>query len=403
MKKLLSILFALFFAHQAKGSTSAEQLLDKAINSAASSQFQKELSPLKYKANSTIDFDLKLVNVDTTSAQFEIIDDNKTTINYAISYTIQSKDNSFTLSTQQISETTVSSKSFEMQTNSISLLNKQEELLQNRNVSSSAIPKMEDNGEKTDSGESYNSEERLEIKSKTWQEVHRFLVNDLEPNRLYEIKFDITAKLAHLSSSLIKNAAKVITSKKSKETKTSFKFNFVTPFDVEKTADLACKNARLNTKQTSNTALSMSSSCYLNDNDCTKCKPTCFKREPNKIGPSIVDLNGKPILCEPCPCDQSKSTGECMIANPMQQEGSLVQSNNFQPPVIKCKQCIEPYTGDQCKDCDGEGIDFYKNEDGICVKCECNNNARLDSEYENKDPTNAKRKCSPITGKIIFT
>ena len=38
---------------------------------------------------SMLNIDLKLVNVDSKSAQFELIDDNLTTINYVISYTIQ--------------------------------------------------------------------------------------------------------------------------------------------------------------------------------------------------------------------------------------------------------------------------------------------------------------------------
>ena len=362
-------------------------------------QLLKQLTP-----DSTIAFDLKLVNVYATSAQFELIDDNLTTINYVVSYTTRMKDNKpLSAGTSGLDESAVSTKTFEMQTNSVSLLNKQEELL---NRSSPAIDdQMMD--EKVDSGEKYNSEERLQIRSKPWVEVHRFVVNDLESNQLYEINFDITAKLAHLSASITKGTVR-LSNKKYKETKKTFNFKFVTTFDIDLAAEKACQSA--NNKSLSVQQQADESTCYASPSDCTKCKSTCFRKQLNKIGGSgnAAASSSKPILCEPCPCDQSKSTGECLLvdssaSSPIanSQQGQT-QSNNFQPPVIKCKQCIEPYTGDQCKDCMSEGLDFYKNEEGLCVKCECNNNAALDNgDAAFKSANKNKRKCNAITGMQI--
>lgn len=96
----------------------------------------------------------------------------------------------------------------------------------------------------------------------------------------------------------------------------------------------------------------------------------------------------KPILCEACPCDTSRSTGECFV----EQTSS---DNGYQQ--IKCKQCKEPYIGPACNDCQNEGIDYYKNEHGECVKCFCNNNAALDL-----NPNSKRRKCQSITGMKLF-
>jgi hypothetical protein len=397
MNKFLFILLVFSFEISfSQVQSLVDDLLNKTIASSSSSLLENALDLQKFKPNNSIDFSLRMVNLDSTSAQFEIVDDNKTTINYAITYTLQTKDNS--LPNQLTSESATITKSFEMQTNSIYLVNKQEELL--KNTTRSDTPFFEDNGEKTDSGENYNSAEKIEIKSKTWQEVHRFLAGELESNRLYEINIDITAKLAHLSNSILKETLKV-NNKKYKETKKNFRFTFLTTFDVDKAAQLACNNSKSNANQHQ----SASSTCYLTNNDCSRCKATCYLKEFNKIV-NVLDVSAKkeaaskPVYCEPCPCDQSKSTGECLIVNVNnQQEGGQV--DNFQPPVIKCKQCIIPYTGDQCKDCEKEGFEFYKNEEGLCVKCDCNNNAYLDLNIDNTVIGNSRRKCSPITGKVI--
>lgn len=334
---------------------------------------------------SMLNIDLKLVNVDSKSAQFELIDDNLTTINYVISYTIQMKDSTV----NQLTESVVSKMTFDLQTNSIYLLNKQEELLKNRTSSANnEAQNVDDNGDKGDSGEKYNSEEKLQIKSKSYVDVHRFTVENLESNRLYEINIDLTAKLAHLSASLTRDTVK-LSNKKFKETKKSFNFKFQTTFDVDLAAEQACKNAKSANK-------SSIATCYENNNDCTKCKSTCYMNVLNKIDSSSTK---KPIYCEPCPCDQSKSTGECIVDTFKNQQDKS-QVNNYQPQIIKCKQCIEPYAGDQCKDCKNEGIDYYKNEEGVCVKCDCNNNAALDNTINDASKNfKNKRKCSTITGK----
>ena len=52
------------------------------------------------------------------------------------------------------------------------------------------------------------------------------------------------------------------------------------------------------------------------------------------------------------------------------------------------------------RECHNDGIDFYKNENDECVKCECE-----DNETNNNDNLNGasvrKRRCQEITGKIF--
>lgn len=117
------------------------------------------------------------------------------------------------------------------------------------------------------------------------------------------------------------------------------------------------------------------------------------------------------ILCEACPCDTSRSTGECIVvmasSSDQQKQSSSSDSrssaviSNY--PQIKCTQCIEPYVGAKCNDCQNEGIDYYKNENGECVKCFCNNNAAVDVNSPLKSPlsSNRRRKCNSITGMCI--
>lgn len=111
-----------------------------------------------------------------------------------------------------------------------------------------------------------------------------------------------------------------------------------------------------------------------------------------KEDPAVI----KPILCEACPCDTSRSTGECYVTQSSDQGSSsdTSSSGGFTP---KCKQCIDPYVGGMCNECLNDGIDYYKNEKGECVKCFCNNNAALDV-----NPRSTKRrKCRAITGKSV--
>lgn len=121
--------------------------------------------------------------------------------------------------------------------------------------------------------------------------------------------------------------------------------------------------------------------------------------------------DSKIILCEACPCDTSRSTGACEVVPPASASSSSSSSSDSvvlaSYPQIKCKQCIEPYVGDRCNDCQNEGIDYYKNERGECVKCFCNNNAALDAINPSSSSSSSsslsvrRRKCNSITGVCI--
>lgn len=263
-----------------------------------------------------IKFDLKLLNVDSSSAQFVVQDDNQTTYNYDIFYhltTLPQKD--FRPEHLDSDTISISEKSFQIQTNSLVLLKQQEEILKANNLTLEDLQE-----DSNDSGEKYNSEEKLLINSKTFEEKHSFFINELESNKYYEVNFTIRARRAHLSLHLLP-AQKLDNT----ETKKEFNFKFKTSFDLTQAALSACSDKT-------------SSSCYVQDSACTVCKASCY----------LVGSNmSKPVLCEPCPCDTSRSTGECFVVD---QPDSA--KNRFQPEVIKCKKCIKPYTGLLCNECE---------------------------------------------------
>lgn len=217
------------------------------------------------------------------------------------------------------------------------------------------------------SGEKYDSGERIKIRTQTIEETNRFSINDLEPNRNYVVNFTIKAQLAHLSSKLSN------TPFNSMETIKNFQLQFRTDFDLELTVSLSCNSSALSSNDPA--------SCYMPNSNCSQCKSNCYK-----LNMSNKNTSG-PIVCEACPCDTSRSTGECM---------TIVDSEvkSFRQEMVKCKMCIKPYTGLLCNECENEGVDYYKNEDGECIKCNCNNNAFLDSNFNSQ-----KRKCQAITGK----
>lgn len=129
----------------------------------------------------SVEFDVKIVNVDSSSAELELFDDNKTTINYLITYTLTGNR---TLPVDVVGEaktvSIVSKNSFKMQTNSLSMLAQQEQLLSDDDSVANLKSKSNDSG---DSGELYTNDDKALIRSKSYEEVHRFLVPDLEPNR----------------------------------------------------------------------------------------------------------------------------------------------------------------------------------------------------------------------------
>jgi hypothetical protein len=123
-------------------------------------------------SSSSIQFDLKLTNVDSSSAEFEILDDNRTTLNYQVSYTLTSNNS---ISSNGKVTSIMSTNSFAMQTNSQTMLAEQEKLLSDDEPNLTIPP--------DDSGEFYEPGDKAKIRSKPYEEVHRFLVPDLEPNR----------------------------------------------------------------------------------------------------------------------------------------------------------------------------------------------------------------------------
>lgn len=353
--------------------------------------------------NNIIEFDLKLVNINTNSVQFELIDDNQTAINYLIKYDLINSHKAFSQEKQTIVEASKTSNQFRMQTNSLGLIKRQEELLKKKNET------IEDfnNEENSDGGERFNSGEVMDIKSKSYDDTHKFLVDELDSNRLYELNFEVQARKVRLH-----HDDESLPNFSSSETIKSFNFKFQTQFDYDQQAYLACNNSlKSNKNDQVDYRLFQYSSCYQSDSNCTRCKSTCYEiKQTASVKKTsqaeVKQVASKPILCEPCPCDQLKSTGECFVDDKLKQASNKNANGlNFYPEqqFLKCKQCIEPYTGDLCNECINEGVDYYKNELGECVKCECNNNALLDNKelmasLGSKMVISKARKCQPITG-----
>ena len=146
----------------------------KPESKAKPSQLEKSINNLLTSPTvDSIDFNLRLVDVDSSSAQFELVDDNTTTINYVIAYEITSQFYSMDKSSKTpITETTTSRKKLQMQTNSLSLLNRQEELLKNRTDEIET----DEPTETTDSGERFNTEETMEVNFYFILRIYAFLL-----------------------------------------------------------------------------------------------------------------------------------------------------------------------------------------------------------------------------------
>jgi hypothetical protein len=397
--------------------TEASRAQQPTINLSSLQQQQQPSSGSNQASDSTSDnvikFDLKLVNVDSASARFELVDDNKTTINYAISYVLTSKTMAISGNGEEyMADSIKASKDFQLQTNSLDLLNKQEELLTKAKALNSNLDSNEEessstptqNKDEADSGEKYNSDEIEEIKHKNYEDIHRFLVEDLEPNRYYEINFTIKAKLAHLSSSLLLLSTTSLNNGqksteylyKKVETTRQLQFKFKTTFDLNRAALLACNNSKYDQQ----------SSCYVPNSDCKQCRPTCYqvKESRNNLGNQTSSSSSVPssanslVLCEACPCDTSRSTGVCIAT----EQETRPENKFLQSQLIKCKQCIKPYTGLLCNECENDGFDNYKNEFGECVKCDCGGNAMYDILNEVARGSYKRRKCQAITGNLTF-
>lgn len=94
------------------------------------------------------------------------------------------------------------------------------------------------------------------------------------------MSLNIQAKEAHLSS-LLTGVAKP--DKPRKATEKQFEIMFKTTFDYDLTASLACKGSAESSDNggqrltKSDNHDDVSSSCYVKDTNCTKCKPTCYE------------------------------------------------------------------------------------------------------------------------------
>lgn len=131
---------------------------------------------VKSDDDSLLAFNLKLTNVDSSSAEFEVLDNNRTTITYKIGYKLTSNSSAADHKTEVFISTEYS---FEMQTNSATLLAEQQKLLSDDDSADVLKQSMH----KDDRGVIFTSDFIDRIHSKTYEEIHRFIVPDLDPNR----------------------------------------------------------------------------------------------------------------------------------------------------------------------------------------------------------------------------
>jgi hypothetical protein len=347
--------------------------------------------------NKNLNYTVMLIDVDSTSVSLEIRDDNQTAIDYTINCSLYGHTRSYDDPNQSIEATEVLKTTLYAQTKSIKQLDDKEKLMASSSV--------DINGKK------YNIEEKENIRSKIWFEGHRFTLENLESNMNYQLKINISAKeIENGQNSAITNKI--------------FEFTFTTTFNINLAAQDACKYEKgdekirtelLKVEQINEISLKISSDCYIKDSNCTKCKSNCFQIKPIVSSNDYAKLNSSTkkianetplslaILCDKCPCDESKSTGECEeIQVDLDKEMKITeQLQNFKQikQQIRCKQCKKPYTGQHCDECESDGIDYYMNADGECLKCECNKNAALDDPktlLAEKD--SKRRKCQDRTG-----
>ena len=341
-----------------------------------------------------IAFEVKLVSVGVDSVLFELVDDNVTAINYVIKYVLNTDatENSDALGSVD------NPIPIRMITNPFGLLKQDEK-------ERMSLGTADFNYDESDSyGEQFSFDKSKEIENKTYAEIHRFSVGDLDANRNYEIVLTITARLAHLQRKIVLNGSSTPDVTRSqaelKTTARKFLFKFKTLFDLVAAATAACEEfhraqASLEPSSDLYDSEDYYSACYMESSNCTQCKPSCYQitlnhssivRVPSQLAAKSSADHSIPVLCEPCPCDTTKSTGDCAVLN---------------SSIIKCTQCIEPYTGLLCKECKNEGVDYYKNEQGECMKCDCNGNSAFDMLGPDS-ATKKKLKCQAGTGKNII-
>ncbi len=342
--------------------------------------------------NSAIHFRLKLVDVDWKQAVFEIIDDNKTTINYLINYegtgesVIDSTPTTINIRPEHL---------IQLQTNSLTLTQIEEKMFNNDTNNNNTWSEVEDLADKIEnegdkikdlensSGEIYKHEQINNLKNKPYKYFHRFSIQNLDPNTFYRINFTIRARMANLNSQLLlistshtQNRTESLFQKQ-KESILRLNFTFKTMYDYEHAAIEACQASKTDPIN----------SCYMENTNCKQCKPNCYEVKTQNNMSNFT-------LCEVCPCDTSRSTGKCVLVDLDNRE-----DNQFLPKQKpKCKECIFPYSGDLCNECMNDGIDYYKDYNGKCLKCNCNGNSIFDSSSSSQ---RKNRKCAAVTGQCI--
>lgn len=321
--------------------------------------------------SSELSFALNIASVDYKTAKFELVDDNSTPTNYLIKYDVTSVDQYVAENGIPISEKDHSSNTLEVQTNSKTIIT--------NNQTTKVDFTFWDNGVQL------TSDEMDSIQSKSTQEQHRFEIDTLDENRVYVVTFSVIASLAQ------RGVFKSEPFFDARRTVKKFRLQFRTRYDVHSAAQVQCKSQL--DYEANGLIEPLKSSCYLVASNCTQCTPDCFQVRGMDDNNEKSPANG-PILCQRCPCDRSKSTGECTVTED--------NSDVFNPQLkFKCTQCSGSYVGNLCDRCKGEGFDLFRDENGKCRTCQCSGNSLYDNTDFNGHTGKVKRKCTPITGKLF--
>lgn len=322
--------------------------------------------------SSELSFALNIASVDYKTAKFELVDDNSTATNYLIKYDITSMDQYVAENGIPISEKDHSSNTLEVQTNSKTFFT--------NNQTTKVDFTFWDNGVQL------TPEEMDSIQSKSAQEQHCFEIDTLDENRVYVVIFSVIASVAQ------RGVFKSEPFFDARRTVRKFRLQFRTRYDVPSAAQAQCKSQL--EYEADGLIEPLKSSCYLIASNCTQCTPDCYQVRGLDDKDEKGSVNG-PILCQRCPCDRSKSTGECTVTED--------DSNVFNPQLkFKCTQCSGPFVGDLCDRCKGEGFELFRDEKGKCQTCQCSGNSLYDNTDFNGHTGKVKRKCAPITGKLYY-
>ena len=322
-------------------------------------------------------FDIRIVSVSFKSAEFELIDDYSTPTNYLIQYDTTSFYDSVGPTGTTIHESDHTKGTFEIQTNS--KVNATRSNLTNQTTAVDFTF--------WDNGVQLKPEEMDLIQSRSSQQQHRFTVDTLDENRVFDVNFNVIASLAQ---------RKVFQSEAffdSRRTIRKLRLRFKTKFDIQAAAQDTCQ--RQMKYEMKNVDSELKTSCYVAGSNCTRCSPGCYqlKDSATQKNVTVSKQSEEAVLCQRCPCDTSKSSGECTVTED--------RSEVFNPQMkFTCSQCVGPYAGDLCGKCRGEGFDLFRNERGECRTCQCSGNSPYDNTDFNSHSVKTKRKCAPVTGRF---